>query len=154
MVTQCDWSWYFDVGSSLITCYNKSKRAAVYHYDSAHCIEQRRHITHTDWLCIVGRDYNKNQNFCGDESISREIGSTQKRISWNRVNTKTKSGEIWSMRDFRFIMNYVSAYLYWPGSVPAATATVECSRCRLPRHSSHIQTAAAIAVRSCPVFRS
>ena len=105
IVTQCDWSWYLDVGSSLITCYNKSTRTAVYQYDSAHCIQQRRHITYTDWLCIVGRNYNKNQNFCGDESISREIGPTQKRnlvksgqhkteISWNRVKTKTKSREI------------------------------------------------------------
>ena len=92
MVTQCDWSWYLDVGSSLITCYNKSTRTVVYQYDSAHCIQQRRHITHTDWLCIVGRDYNKNQNFCGDESIFREIGSTSR----NRVNTKTKSHEIGS----------------------------------------------------------
>ena len=78
MVTQCDWSWYLDVGLSLITFYNKSTKTAVYQYDSAPCIQQRRHITHTDWLCIVGRDYNKNQNFYGDESISREIGSTHK----------------------------------------------------------------------------
>ena len=96
MVTQCDWRWYLDVGLSLITCYNKSTRTAVYQYDSAHCIQQRIHITHTYWLCIVGRYYNKNQNFCGDESISREIRSTQNQISWKRVNTKTKSREIGS----------------------------------------------------------
>ena len=92
MVTLCDWSGYLDVGSSLITCYNKSTRIVVYQYDAAHCIQQRRHIAHTDWLCIVGRYYNKNQNFCGDESRSHEIMSTSR----NRVNTKTKSREIGS----------------------------------------------------------
>ena len=105
MVTQCDWSWYLDLGLLLITCYNKSTRRTAYQYDSAHCIQQRRNITHTEWLCIVGRNYNKNQNFCGGESISREIGSTQtpnlvksgqrkNHISWNRVKANTRSREI------------------------------------------------------------
>ena len=91
-----------------------------------------------------GEDYNKNQNSCGDESISREIGSNivkwdqhKNEISLNRVNTKAKSHEIrssreyitWnqvnlvksgqhnesheimSMRDFRFIIQYVNAYV-------------------------------------------
>ena len=179
MVTQCDWSWYLDVGSSLITCYNKSTWTAEYQYDSAHCIQQRRHITHTDWLCIVGEIITKTKIsvvtrvYLVKSGQHRETGSTQQRnlvksgqhkneiswnrvnivksgqhkneVSWNRIKTKTKSREIWSMWDVTFIMKYVNAYLYWSGSLAAATATVVCSRCRLPRHSSHIQTAAAIA---------
>ena len=130
MVTQCDWSWYWDVGSSLITCYNKSTRTVVYQYHSAHCIQQRRHITHTDWLCIMGEIITKfkisvvTRVYLVKSDQHREIGSTQKRnlmtsgqhrneISWNRVNTKTKYREIWSTLYNRVNTKTRSREIWW-----------------------------------------
>ena len=96
---------------------------AVYRYQSQPVWSAQTYNTQTG--CVLWlRDYNKNQNFCGDESICRKIGSTQKRdlvksgkhkneFSWNRVNTKTKSREIGSTQKRNLMKS--GQYTYWDG---------------------------------------
>ena len=109
MVTQCDWSWYLAVRvitNHLLQQINKDSRVPVW----LHPLYSAAQTYNTHRLAVLwGEIITKNQNFCGDESISREIGSTswnrinivksgqhKNEISWNRVNTKTKSREIGS----------------------------------------------------------
>ena len=113
MVTQFDWSWYLDVGSSLITCCNKSTRRTVYQYDSA-TVFSSADIWHTQTGCVLwGEIITKikisvvTRVYLVKSGQHREIGSTQKRnlmksgenkneISWNRVITRiyqVKSGQ-------------------------------------------------------------
>ena len=80
---------------SLITCYNKRTRTAVYQYDSAHCIKNSAYFQCTSPITakIAAQTYNAhrlaaycgfkiiktNPNFCGDESISREVMLSRER---------------------------------------------------------------------------